>query len=212
MSYKNTFAVFFLCMAGCSAYAQQPVVKLGKKSGIYTVSTPKGARPADTFPKETSEHVKKIIAPGFDQAKVEIRCDPFKGGKKAPNDTFMSGLVERRTLGKDERLVCEFVPELSSDSARATLFSILPYGSSTDYMFASSGHTLRYVKFAALPQNATGLVPVVLCYEDDAEHTATKKIAALCPKDASGCIDPKYRERLMKELDNCMLMYYTVSK
>ena len=124
----------------------------------------------------------------------------------------MSGLVERRTLGKDERLVCEFVPELSSDSARATLFSILPYGSSTDYMFASSGHTLRYVKFAALPQNATGLVPVVLCYEDDAELTATKKIAALCPKDASGCIDPKYRERLMKELDNCMLMYYTVSK
>lgn len=211
MSYKNTFAVFFLCMVGYSAYAQQPIVKPGKKPGTYTVSAPKGTRLPGTFPKETSEHMKKIIAPGFEGAKLEMRLDPYRKGRKAPNSS-LDGLVLKETMKKDERFVCEIVPEISADSTRFTLFTFFPSGGRYSYMFASAGHTLRYVKFAALPQNATGLVPVVLCYEDDEDYTATKKIAALCPKDASGCIDPKYRELLLKELDNCMLMYYTVSK
>lgn len=204
----------FLLLEGfaCSVFAQQPIVTPGKEPGTYTVSVPKGGtRPPGTFPKETSEHVKKIIAPGFEGAKLEMRLDPYQRGKKAPNSSF-DGLVAKSTLGKDERFVCELVPEISSDSTRFTLFTFFPWGAKYSYMYASSGHTLRYVKFAALPPDATGVVPVMLCYEDDAAHTVTKKIAALCPKDASGCMDPKYRERLLKELDRCMLLYYTVSK
>jgi hypothetical protein len=177
---------------------------------LTTVSVPRGT-PFGPQPSENSERIKYEFTISKDSAWLSLRADKYEKGVYVYEE-ILEEIVRKGKVYKGNEIFFEMIPDNLSDSQTMVLFTFFPNMTRFRHLECQENQKIKYKKFAVIEQSKNSFFPLLLCYVDE-EQNQTEKLIEKHFKDNLISITSKEEivEKILKNIEKCLLVYYYFS-
>ena len=171
------------------------------------ISVPRGARPLELEPSDSSEIIKYNIEIMIDSGFFTLKADDFKNGVHHSN--FLDTIYYNRVF-KDEKIFFEIIPDISNPS-KMGLFVFFPGMSRTTYLTCEQNEQIKYKKMD-VKHSTINWKPLLICYVDDMQNN-TEKLLEKYFKDDMITFDTydDIQSKMLIQIEKCILVYYCLT-
>lgn len=187
-------------------HSQDFTPKKINRYGYTTKTVKKGDRSVGVYPNEKSEIFRVSIKNNKSTARFELRAEYFEYGKHI-NKTMHTEQIEIIDSFKNgEKIIFDLVPD-TTNSTHLILFFYFTNMTQIRYFKKIEYAAVKYKKINSINSDKKEYNPIMIIYMDDKNNTTENIINK---RSSSIAYNDGDYSKLLKEIRNCMIIYYTL--